>query len=528
MRFALALVFLLGSSVAIAQPESELNPDLELPDPRPQPQPDPQPEPEPERQPEPAPQPQAEPAPQPPARKRIYTGHEDPDAAPAAKVFLPHPDDGFLFGSYGRVLAGADLRGGKPEPVAVVAHGPRIVERSYLELDFQYRHRLQDNRTVRTVVTLAFDDTLFHDTGEFDARPALRNVFAEMEVTPRATVWAGARMYRGDDIYLFDYWPLDDQNTVGAGARYQLAGDHEHPWIVSAHVGWNRLRDEFQFQEIDVPDPEQGATTVTQLNRQRTIASATFEFPIEAARPIDYNLHAKVHAEVQMLPAGTRRRESDGTFEDLPADTGFTLGLELKNFWWGHRPYLANFANVFARYSKGLAAFDELAPPTSFGADLKTTRASELVIGASANAEIDAGSVMFGAVGRRFVDADRNTQDTDDGWEYAVNARPLVHVWKDLSAGADLSYQVRFPRGLNPTSQMASDPAVLQIAPMLVWSPMGPSAYARPQIRAVYRAARLNAGARDLYAPDDPRHDRTWVHFVGVQVEWWFNSASYR
>ena len=24
-------------------------------------------------------------------------------------------------------------------------------------------------------------------------------------------------MYRGDDIYLLDYWPLDDQNIVGGG-----------------------------------------------------------------------------------------------------------------------------------------------------------------------------------------------------------------------------------------------------------------------------------------------------------------------
>jgi maltoporin len=525
MRFALALVCVLGASVgsvAIAQPE----PSPELGPPQPEPEPQPQPQPPAETATETATGTAAGTAAGTATGTAAET-EETPTASPAGVVYVPpHPNEGFIFGSYGRVLAGSDLRGGKPEPVSVVAHGPRIVERSYLELDFQYRHAVRSERSIRTVVTLAFDDTLFHDTGEFDARPALRNVFAEMDLTSRATAWVGARMYRGDDIYLFDYWPLDDQNTVGAGVRYHVAGRDEHPWVVSAHVGWNRLRDEFQFQEIEVPDPEQGATTVTQLDRQRTIASATFELPILAARPIDYNLHAKVHAEVQMLPAGTRRRESDGTFEDLPADTGFTVGLELKQFWWGGRG--ANFANLFGRYSKGLAAFDELAPPTSFGADLTTTRASELVLGASANVDLPMGSVMFGALARRFVDADRNVQDTDDGWEYAVAARPLARVWRELSAGADVSYQVRFPRGLNPVSQMASDPAILQVAPMIVWSPAGRSAYARPQIRAVYRAARLNDGARDLYAPDDPRHDHGWVHFLGVQAEWWFNSASYQ
>jgi len=452
------------------------------------------------------------------------------ECAPCPAPAPPAPTDaGFLFGSYGRILAGSDLRGGKPEAVAVVAHGPRIVEKSYLELDLQYRFIAPSGRRVRTVTTLAFGDSIFHDTGEFDAKPALRNFFAEVDVSDRLSAWVGSRMYRGDDIYLFDYWPLDDQNTVGAGARYQLGANPAAPYVVSAHVGWNRLLDEFQFQQIEVPDPAQGATTVTQLNRQRTVASATVEAPILAPGPSGLNLRAKVHAELQTLPSGTRRRD-DGTFEALPTDKGFTVGVELAAF--GLAPSEQHYnrhANVFARYSKGLAAFDELAPPTSFDTQLRTyPRASELVFGLSGTWDHALGNVMFGALSRRFIDADRNTQDVDDGWEYALDVRPLAHAWKDLYAGADLSYQVRFPRGLNPTSQRASDPAIVQIAPMVVWSPMGPSAYARPELRLVYRAARLNDGARDLYAPDDLRHDRPWVHFLGVQAEWWFNSASYR
>jgi hypothetical protein len=441
-------------------------------------------------------------------------------------------DSGFHFGSYGRVLAGTDLKGGKPEPVAVVAYGPRVVELSYLELDLQYRFTTPSGRRVRTVTTLAFGDNLFHDTGEFDARPALRNFYAEAEVNDRLSAWAGSRMYRGDDIYLFDYWPLDDQNTLGGGASYRLGTDEAAPYVASAHVGWNRLRDRFQFQEIMVPDPEQGATTVTQLNRQRMIASATFAAPILTPGPRGVNLRGKVHAELQSLPSGTRQRD-DGTLEALPRDKGFTVGFELSAFGLEPEPdslpKYNRHVNLFARYSKGLAAFDELAPPTSFDANLETyPSASELVVGLSANFDHALGNVMVGALTRRFVDADRNVQDVDDGWEYAAAIRPLVRTWRDLYAGADLSYQVRFPRGLNPTSQLASDPAIVQIAPMLVWSPMGPSGYDRPQIRLVYRAAHLNGGARDLYAPDDQRHDREWVHFLGFQAEWWFNSASYR
>ncbi len=44
-------------------------------------------------------------------------------------------------------------------------------------------------------------------------------------------------MYRGDDIYLFDYWPLDNLNTVGAGATYGTRGGT----TFALHTGLVRL-----------------------------------------------------------------------------------------------------------------------------------------------------------------------------------------------------------------------------------------------------------------------------------------------
>ena len=127
------------------------------------------------------------------------------------------------------------------------------------------------------------------------------------------------------------------------------------------------------------------------------------------------------------------------------------------------------------RYAKGLAAFDELAPPTTFGLELKTQRANELTFGLSGNVDLKFGNMMVGALSRRFIDADENSNDPDDGWEYAVDARPLFRVIPDWFVGADLSYQARFPRGINPLTLKAEDASVFQIAPMLVFSPLGPS-----------------------------------------------------
>ncbi len=448
-----------------------------------------------------------------------------PIVAPAAvPVRAPAAVDGtgFRFGSYGRIIAGTDLRGGSPAPVAVVVRAPRLVEPSYLELDFSYGFQAPGGPLLRTVTTLAFADTLFHYTGEFDAEPALRNVYAEALWSGGSRVWVGSRMYRGDDIYLFDYWPLDDQNTLGAGAGVRVGAVD-----VAAHVGVNRLLDAYQYQEEPIADPELGATTSVQLDRQRTVASATATYFLAATSDLDAKV--KLHGELQGLPSGTRNR-GDDTTQALPRDWGTTLGAQL-GVWeanpgeTGHRRH----ANLFARWSRGLAAYDELAPPTGFDTDLKTyPRASELVLGLGGGWDGRWGNVVLGAYARRFVDADPNQRDVDDGWEYAANVRPLARVARGVFAGVDLAYQARFPRGLMPSTQLAADPGVVSIGPMLTYSPLGPSAFDRPQLRLVYRAAHLNEGALALYAEDDPRRAHRWVHFLGAQAEWWFNSSSYR
>ena len=380
-------------------------------------------------------------------------------------------------------------------------------------------------------MTLAFDSTLFHETGDFDARPALRNMYLDAQVTEHVSAWGGSRMYRGDQVYLVDRWLLDDLNTIGAGVLYRRRdgdrADRGNILELAAHAGVNRLDRDFQFQEIDAMDPAHGATTVTQLNRQRKLVSGTASYTLDGdgQRP---SVRAKVHGEYHAISAGTRER-MDGTLQDLPADSGFLIGTEVALYGFTPKqPAYRGHFNGYLRYAKGLAAFDELAPPTSFGADLRTTNANELLIGMGGAWDSRFGNLLVAAVSRRFIDADPPGADRDDRWEYAIVARPLAAVTREVFAGADVSYQAQFPRGLDPNALLAQDPAVFQIAPMIVYSPLGPSAYDRPQLRLVYRAAHRNQAARELFAPEDPRTRQTWAHFLGVQVEWWFNSPTYR
>jgi maltoporin len=56
-------------------------------------------------------------------------------------------------------------------------------------------------------------------------------------------------MYRGDDIYLFDYWPLDNLNTVGAGAQL---GAWLRPYVF-ANVWFRAAGGLAAYGELNVP-----------------------------------------------------------------------------------------------------------------------------------------------------------------------------------------------------------------------------------------------------------------------------------
>ena len=126
---------------------------------------------------------------------------------------------GFVFGSYGRVQPATDLRGGSPKWVNIVGHGSRLEQDSYVELDFAYLlPKIGDNGPLFDFVsTLAFSESLFHDNGKWIALNTVRNLFfrAENVFWKPLGFWVGSRMYRGDDIYLLDFWPLDDDNIMG-------------------------------------------------------------------------------------------------------------------------------------------------------------------------------------------------------------------------------------------------------------------------------------------------------------------------
>lgn len=421
-------------------------------------------------------------------------------------------------GTYGRGGAATDLSGGEAETLDLVTYASRIGKAPYAEVDFVFVEET-DGANFRAVLTPAFAGQTFHYTGEWDADVAVRNLFAEA-MGPRDqgwNAWAGARMWRGDDVYLWDFWPMDNLNLVGGGGGWEGGG-----WDVRAAVGLNRLTTgNFQQQTIDVQTPGSvEPTAVEVLDRQRSVAALRLGRLIPAGPMV---LRARLYGELHRLPEGERTVDARLT-EDLPADRGSALGMELST--WGGSD--GSFAHIWYRYSRGLAAFSELGvPDRGYAADGSLTAARTHLVALAGNYETDRYGILWGAWVRSARDADDTTADWDDRVETAISVRPAVFIGQHGVVATELSHQRFVSAGLIPQKEAVGAPALTQVA-VMPGIQLAPGQMSRPWLHLTYAYGRLNDDARWLWPEEDVRFASSHHHRLGIGVEWWFDSASYR
>jgi len=440
---------------------------------------------------------------------------------------------GFDFGSYGRVGIGTDLRGHSGYGVNVVSFGSRLEKPAYLELNFYYGGMIGDDpeKRWRVVFVPGYSGDLFHATGNFSQNFAIRNAYAEVENlgAKGLSLWAGSRMYRGDDIYLFDFWPLDSLNTVGGGVAY---GFNQKRTLLQFHVGMNRLSDFYQFEQIQVParrlpasttvlTPQSATATVTTLDRPRLVMSAK---ATQFARHLDKLPNAKIllYGEFHYLPKGERAPEMTGLPpQPLPDDYGYVVGAQVGGWL---RSFV--FANLFFRHAGGLAAFGDLGKPYGFGRDARVWGALENTLALSANYEAAWFGVMAGGYFRSFSDA--NTAEDAGYREGAIALRPTLYFTQHIHTAVEISYQVRRPATVDQDAGRYLLPTVARVSLMPIVAPLGRGTYSRPYLYALYTLSYLSSDAQYfLFDPQDVRAGRSLVHYLGLGVEWWFNS-SYR
>jgi maltoporin len=411
-----------------------------------------------------------------------------------------------------------------------VGRGSRLDESNYVELELRREDTWSiTNASTRIVATLAISNPIFHYNGNFDVAMALRNLYIEAKglITPAFTLWAGSRMYRGDDIYLVDWWPLDSLNTLGAGAKYNFAKNTS----VALHGGVQQPDSAFFQQNTSRPPPGNGfgSYNVEILDRQKFIGSlkATHIFPLGPTGGVKAVAYAEAHA----LPSG--QKETDpGVFQKQPGDGGFVLGAQVGLFT-GQRD---THVNLYFRYAAGLPAYGEFASPFALSLDRKTSGAHDVRVAIGSNWE----QGPFGLLSAAYVRSFRNASpdlDFDDVDEAIIIARPQVFFGQLGGIALEASHQIQQRGVLTVPGQEAGGvpppgapegPTMGQVTRFgLVpfFSPAGRGSFSRPQLRLIYVVSLRNEAARSFYAQDDVFNLRSMEHFFGVGAEWWFNSS---
>ncbi len=437
----------------------------------------------------------------------------------------------FEFGSYGRVQVGSDLRGGTGRGTNVVAFGPRLVdEGSYAELELRREDKWSEKVSGRIVATVGLFPPFFHFTGKAIQNIGVRNLYAQ-GTYDKVTIWAGSRMYRGDDIYLLNWWPLDNQNTIGGGVALPVyksvpEGDGKqsaYETILQLHAGQQRLDNPYQFQQVPVVAPFGfGTVDVTKLDRPRTIETLKLtQFIRPDTGPSGFK--AVLYGEAHQIAAGVFRDPLVNRDRGLPSDTGFLVGSQL-TWFKGEKD---TYATLFMRHARGIAAYDPLAVPITFALDRSTDGASETQIAIAGNYETDAFAVMGAGYVRFFRDAstaETSTQKYDEG---AIVARPSIFLGEHFGVSVEGSYQQRRLQILQPGTNDPLTASVAKVGFIPYFSPAGKGSFRRPQIRLMYVASFRDSGTRALYPVEDPFAQRSVEHFAGISTEWWFNFSSY-
>lgn len=451
-------------------------------------------------------------------------------AAPQAAITIdgqrpPDYAEGFHFGSYGRVVAAGDLRGRPPRDADIVGRGSRMDESTYAELELRREdHWEQTGARTRVVATVALRHPIFHYNAEFDGAIALRNLYIEEKDLglKGLSFWAGSRMYRGDDIYVLDWWPLDNLNTIGGGAGYQFKAG---PFI-KVHAGVNQPNTRF-YRDLSprpLPFNQPGATDVAILDRQKIVSSYKLGHTFNLGRTGGLKLVA--YGETHHLRAGQRELEGEyREFEDVPAENGYVAGGELSLFTGKRSTHL----NLWVRHAWDLAAYGDFAAPTQLAPDQTTKGARELVVALGGNYEVEWFGVMLGSYFRRFRNAspDLDIQDLNEG---IVLVRPEFWLGKIAGVALEASYQAQQRAVFPELSGAVSGPLFASLGrfgAMAFWTPSGRGSYARPHIRAFYMLTLRDDGARSLYPQDDVFNLRRIDHLLGFGAEWWFGSTSY-
>jgi maltoporin len=426
----------------------------------------------------------------------------------------------FIFGSFGRMGVFTNQFGKEIPQVDVVSYIPRLQKQPYLELYLGYNKRFSFG-DFNALVTPAIAGDPFHYTGQFQAAIALRNAYLDVSNIGGIGLfaWAGSRMYRGDDVYLLDFWPLDNLNTLGGGLGWRYGSNNFGYLELATHLGFSRvLGSNFFSQQILVADQTFGATEVVTNDRQRLIGSlkASYYRPVGKWFAFKLKLYFEGHS---IAPGAIELR--NGVGQVLPGDAGWVFGGQISMFIQNTK----NYFHFFVRHGENLGAYNALGIPFALNADGTTSGAKEDMVALSLfTFWWEHLGVVFGGYYRNFQSARNDEFDADSTEELAGTLRVNIAFLRFLQQGIEMSVQRAFPK----RAVTISDTEIRQISPAVFKLSLMPTLVSSPEnfpeltVRLIYTFSSQNPDSRYLYVAQDPRVSIRNYHFFGIQAEWLF------
>lgn len=328
------------------------------------------------------------------------------------------------------------------------------------------------------------------------------------------SVWAGARLFRGDDIHVIDHFYFDDHSGQGLGVKYK---NTQLSLIFAGSIDTtSTLPPNFYLNIVN------GTPTLGLRNRYISIIEHTI---------MTKKGYVKLLGEFQRLPSG--QAQDLDTFYNYPADNGYVVGAKYFKNITTELP--GSFNAISARFGTGIANGGDGGSSRTYvtygGPNIETNsfkKANSLAITETFLINFNK---KYSLNGYAIYTKSRGASDSLNKTSDYLGKQMLFNRKQDISLGARGTWYIKDwlhllhefdlawrKDGTQDFAQMTK----FTIAPTLVPTAVR-DVWARPHFRFVYSVARYNKFAADnLYSPYLAQSgSKTWGQYLGVKVEWW-------
>jgi LamB porin len=341
----------------------------------------------------------------------------------------------------------------------------RLQEGQYFELNFQAMP-IEHGSFVSTLssgsTSYPYDNSIGSLNPTGGSWLNVRNLYLQYDHVGDADgqLWFGARMFRGEDIYLFDTWPLDDHDMIGGGYARKYGESR-----LEFDLGVNK------DSAYGVPGNSvaSGGTSPTfSADTQRYLLINKFETKVGEARKLKTNL------EFQYLPKGrgtvTTSTSNNGATFNIPSDYGVEAGAQV-DLWAGSVGVLNyGYGNVVGNW--GSSALNIVAKKVSGLVSTSGVALNEVNANAAKGAQAFTGALygrsefedwgmMYALVPKYALSAGGRS-----GTAVSTGVRPMAYLGDHLHLGGEVDWVI-FPKKLWLDN---SEVAYVEVAPILEYA----------------------------------------------------------